>query len=75
MPRLRWKVDLTGLFREIANHTEVRGSPGAIMGLEIIQKSLYKIAQRALEINDEIILEELEAMAVIRPFKEEKERD
>lgn len=64
---LRFKVDLTALFQEIASHTEVARSPGAILGLEIIQRSLYRIAQRALEIDDEIILKELEAMACIRP--------
>ena len=65
--RLRFKVHLPALFREIASHTKVRGSPGAIMGLEIIQKSLYNIAQRALEIDDAIIIKELEVMAVLRP--------
>jgi len=70
--KLRFKVDLSALFREIATHTQVRDSPGAIMGLEIIQKSLYKIGQRALEIDDAIIIEELEVMAVLRLNTEEE---
>ena len=64
---LRFGVELPSLFQEIARHTEVRESPGAILGLEIIQKSLYKIATRAIELDDKLILDELLLIGVIHP--------
>jgi hypothetical protein len=60
LQKIRFGCDLPALFEEICLKSSVRDSAGVIFGLSIAKVSLAKIAKRAIEIQDMVILEELE---------------
>ena len=59
-------VDLPALMAEVCKTTEAANSPGVIFGFKIAESRLHKIARRAIEINDPIILIELEMIGVVK---------
>lgn len=68
MPRkgtLEFKVDWPALSKEIASHTEVRLSPGALQGMQILNNTLYLIGKLAVDNNDTKLAILLEKIGVV----------
>lgn len=62
----RMKVDLPNVFAQLASEVQ----PGYTMGFRLALISLNRIAERAIAINDTVILTELEAMGIIHENEE-----
>jgi hypothetical protein len=60
-----------GLFNLMAQAAQEMKCFGVSVGFQIAQKRLQRIAQRAIEINDPVILEELNNLCVITMGEEE----
>lgn len=60
---IKAKVDLQNLFLQAAQEMK---SPGVSIGFMVALNYLKEIANRAIELEDEIILEALESMGLIK---------
>jgi len=60
---IKAKVDLQNLFLQAAQEMK---SPGATMGFMVALSYLKEIANRAVELEDTIILEALEGMGLVK---------
>lgn len=72
MKPARFSVDTPAILREIAasfSSGSKSDSPGIVMACSEISAGLHAIGKRALELGDEVILEELKRLCVIRPVE------
>jgi len=69
---LKWSVDLPSLFTEIETSTE---APGIVVGLSVARNVLHQLARRAIELNDQVLLDDLIRIGVISKEPEGVEGD
>lgn len=63
---MRFSVNTPGILKEVFNHFNGT-APGICEAMDMIRVGLARISQRAVEIKDPIILEELEVLGCIHP--------